>query len=103
MDARPRLAIVTDMRIYDSLGPLARAAIDNSPVEITITRLLSAFETERRHEMIASCRDDLYFAPIDTQEADRQFAAYIQRSIRVRYGKPADYFVMERRRGRRAS
>lgn len=77
-----------DMQVYDQLGPLTRAVVrECSPSEIKVGQMMASAPME--------CINNDGWG-----WDDAKLASWLRGQISRRYGKPADYFVLERRNGR---
>ena len=60
--------IVSEMRTIDSLGPLARAAFNHSPRELSASEIVSSYKTGRRKLNLQDPEHDAAFANWLTRE-----------------------------------
>jgi hypothetical protein len=71
---------------YDRLGPLTRAVIAESPIEIApVGRMIAAAPME-------------LFNPNTGRPDDKRMAKWLSDEIRSRYHRPAEYFALVPRR-----
>ena len=82
--------LVADMKLgYDALGPLAREAVRNAPLEITVGEMLLAWRNQN-HEIIAC---DEGYSLLDPK-IDQSVAEFVLASVKRRFGKRLDEFVV---------
>lgn len=82
-DQRPIEYVRAEMEAYDRLGPLARAAISNNPIELGIGRVLAAAPG--------------HFIDDYGRWDDVRLAAWLKSETEKRKAKPFGYFVLERK------
>lgn len=87
--------LIADMRNgYDSLGPLARAAVRVSPIEIDVGPMLAAW---RRANPEIISRDEAW--SLLDPAIDASVAVFVESAVQAKTGKPLEAFRVERRHG----
>lgn len=83
---------IADMRAYDTLGPLARAAVMASPAELWVGPMLAGWRQDNPEIM---GRDEGY--SLTDPKIDASVAAFVNDAVRRKFGKPVDAFVVRAR------
>lgn len=85
--------LVADMKLgFDALGPLARAVVRNSPIEITVGEMLVQWRS-MNYQIIG--RDEGY--SLTDADVDKSVAEFVLAAIKRKFGKRLDEFVVDRR------
>lgn len=87
-----------EMRLYDSLGPLARSAIGRSPRIIDVAKVVREVKTNRP---MSDLDGEGFMRSLEGDILDQRVAEFIERLIKQTTGKSMDEFVIEARNRRK--